>query len=293
MQPAHLRESLAFAGVVVLAVLVARLAIVIGFNRLSAWWQILHGRREPISWRLAALEGWSGMRGFVTLATAIALPASFPQRDLAVLTAFSVVLVTLVLQGPTLAPLIRVLKLDRGDALKDEVANGRSRLADAALVALENESGREAENLRDVYLIQRDSLNDPDGMGRHSAKSWSECGQSTRSALIRIFSCKRNSIGTNSHCFAMTSDGLRRVEPGRDSGSNRNPCCRVTSKDLRLKNVRAVGVCPRAGESFEKKSRGLAAQLLTRPVDGRKKRIWMIRTFDVSHSHNRHVSRNS
>ncbi|HSU30554.1 MAG TPA: cation:proton antiporter [Bryobacteraceae bacterium] len=163
MEPAHLRASLAFAGVVVLAVVVARLAVAISFNRLNSWWERSHRRPEPISWRQAVFEGWSGMRGFVTLATAFALPASFPQRDLAVLTAFSVVLATLVLQGLTLAPLIRLLKLDQGDALKREVANGRSRLASVALAALDDQTGAEVENVRYGYLIQRDATNDPSG----------------------------------------------------------------------------------------------------------------------------------
>jgi monovalent cation/hydrogen antiporter len=174
MDPTHLRESFAFAGAVVLIVVVARLAIVIGFNRLNAWWETSHRRPEPISWREAVLEGWSGMRGFVTLATAVALPASFPQRDLAVLTAFSVVLATLVLQGLTLTPLIRLLKLNQDDALKREVADGRYRMAEAALTVLENQTGPEAANLRDGYLIQRDATNDP--CGAHAVKRRRELG---------------------------------------------------------------------------------------------------------------------
>ena len=54
---------------------------------------------------------WSGMRGIVTLAAALALPEAFPFRDLIVLTAFSVVLGTLALQGLTLGPLLRALDL--------------------------------------------------------------------------------------------------------------------------------------------------------------------------------------
>jgi NhaP-type Na+/H+ or K+/H+ antiporter len=163
MEPAHLRESLMFAGLVVLAVVVARLVIVIGFDRLNAWWELSHRRRKPTSWRPAVLEGWTGMRGFVTLATAIALPASFPQRDLVVLTAFFVVLATLVIQGLTLAPLVRLLKLDEGDALKQEVVNGRCRLAKAAITALESQTGVEADNVRYGYQIQRDAIKDPSG----------------------------------------------------------------------------------------------------------------------------------
>jgi CPA1 family monovalent cation:H+ antiporter len=158
MDPAHLRESLMFAGLVVVAVVIARLAIVIGFDRLNAWWPMLHRRSEATSWRRALLEGWTGMRGLVTLATAIALPASFPQRDLVVLTAFFVVLATLVIQGLTLVPLVRLLKLDGGDDLKHEVANGRCRLANAALRALEGQTGAEADNVRHGYFIQRDAI---------------------------------------------------------------------------------------------------------------------------------------
>jgi CPA1 family monovalent cation:H+ antiporter len=163
MEPAHLRQSLLFAGLVVVAVVVARLVIVIGFDRLNAWWESSRRRPSPTSWRQAVLEGWTGMRGFVTLATAIALPASFPQRDLAVLTAFFVVLATLVLQGLTLTPLVRLLKLEEGEALNQEVTNGRRRLAKAALTALESQTGAEAENVRYGYLIQRDAMKHPSG----------------------------------------------------------------------------------------------------------------------------------
>lgn len=161
MPPNHLKESLLFAGVVVLTVVVTRLVIVIGFNRFNAWWMRSRGHAETASWRQGVLEGWTGMRGFVTLATAIALPASFPQRDLVVLTAFLVVIATLVVQGLTLAPLIRLLKLDEGDALKIEVANGRRLLADAALSSLQDEDGAEADNLRYSYMIQREATKNP------------------------------------------------------------------------------------------------------------------------------------
>jgi CPA1 family monovalent cation:H+ antiporter len=158
MDPAHLKGSLAFAGAVVAAVIITRLVIVLGFDRLNAWWETLHRRPKPASLRRAVFEGWTGMRGFVTLATAIALPASFPQRDLVVLTAFFVVLATLVVQGLTLVPLVRLLKLNDGDSLKHEVATGRCRLASAALKALDGRAGAEADNIRHAYLVQRDAL---------------------------------------------------------------------------------------------------------------------------------------
>jgi monovalent cation/hydrogen antiporter len=96
------------------------------------------------------LVGWAGMRGLVTLATAFALPADFPERDLVVLTAFSVVLATLVIQGATLAPMIHLLKLGRQEEVRDELKAARRSLAEAAFQRLEKEDGIEAEAIRTI-----------------------------------------------------------------------------------------------------------------------------------------------
>jgi len=165
MDPAHLQESFLFAAVVAAAVVIVRLIVVIGADRLHAWWEVLHRRPKPNTGRRAVLEGWTGMRGFVTLATAIALPASFPRRDLVVLTAFFVVLTTLVVQGLTLVPLVRLLKLDEAHALKKEVVKGRYRLANAALNALDGQTGEEADYIRHGYLVRRDAIKQPCGDG--------------------------------------------------------------------------------------------------------------------------------
>ncbi|MBN8898587.1 MAG: sodium:proton antiporter, partial [Rhodospirillales bacterium] len=59
----------------------------------------------------ATLVSWCGMRGIVTLASALALPEAFPARDLILFCAFAVVIVTLVVQGLTLRPLMRILPI--------------------------------------------------------------------------------------------------------------------------------------------------------------------------------------
>ena len=161
MDASRLKEALTFAGLVVVAIIVTRLLVIITFNRLAAWWNRRRHRPEPATLREALLVGWSGMRGFITLATAFALPASFPQRDLVVLTAFAVVLATLVLQGLTLAPLIRLLKLASNDVLNRELIAARANLAGAALALLKNETGPEVENLRYRYAIERDAPSNP------------------------------------------------------------------------------------------------------------------------------------
>ncbi|WP_089165522.1 Na+/H+ antiporter [Caballeronia sordidicola] len=69
------------------------------------------GQRTTIDFKEATIVGWAGMRGVVSLAAALALPESFPQRDLLVFTTFVVIFTTVILQGLTLRPLTRLLRL--------------------------------------------------------------------------------------------------------------------------------------------------------------------------------------
>ncbi len=82
------------------------------------------------------LISWCGMRGIVTLATALSLPETFPQRDIIVFCAFSVTLGTLALQGLTLRPLIERLTLPEDTTVDEEVRGARRETARAALKAL-------------------------------------------------------------------------------------------------------------------------------------------------------------
>ena len=105
--------------------------------------RILHQDVERPPARAILILGWTGMRGVIALAAAIALPqtladgAPFPQRDLIIFLAFSVIFVTLVLQGLTLPPLVRALGLagESGPNLEEEAA--RREIVEAALAHLE------------------------------------------------------------------------------------------------------------------------------------------------------------
>ena len=94
-----------------------------------------------LSPRAALVVGWCGMRGIITLATALALPtggeggAAFPYRDLILLTAFGVVLGTLVIQGLTLRPLLQRLELEDDGMVEREVYLARVETLRAAVAA--------------------------------------------------------------------------------------------------------------------------------------------------------------
>jgi monovalent cation/hydrogen antiporter len=95
-----------------------------------------------LSPRAAAVVAWCGMRGTVTLAAALALPAGhdgvapFPYRDLILFTAFAVVLGTLVVQGMTLRPLMAHLQLADDGAVEGEVRLARVETLRAATSVL-------------------------------------------------------------------------------------------------------------------------------------------------------------
>jgi CPA1 family monovalent cation:H+ antiporter len=114
---------------------------------------------------------WAGMRGIVTLAAALALPAAFPFRDLIVLTAFSVVLGTLALQGLTLGPLLRALDLRDDDPVGHEVGAARARALRAGLARFEHDRSPVAEAVRQEFIAHLGSkdANPEEGEARRFA----------------------------------------------------------------------------------------------------------------------------
>jgi CPA1 family monovalent cation:H+ antiporter len=95
------------------------------------------------SWRHVALVGWTGMRGVVSLAAALALPvvtpsgSGFPGRELILFLTFVVIIVTLVLQGLTLPLLIRVLGVEGDRVSEQEETKARLQANKAALARID------------------------------------------------------------------------------------------------------------------------------------------------------------
>ena len=116
-------------------------------------------RRDPYPpLRIPLVMSWAGMRGVVSLAAALALPAAFPGRDFILLATFAVILVTVIVQGATLAPLIRWLRFERAPAVArstyaEDVA--RVHLVAAQIAAVEELSRTETGEHRHPRLLEQ------------------------------------------------------------------------------------------------------------------------------------------
>jgi CPA1 family monovalent cation:H+ antiporter len=167
----RLWQALGFAGLVLATVIVVRIAWVLVSGKLVRVILNRSRRQEHLpTWREELLMGWCGMRGLVSLAASFALPRDFPGRDLIVLSAFMVVLGTLVLQGLTIQPLLRLLRIPADKSLASELSFARTAMIDAALHSLEGKSGTEISAIRAEYEAARArarDTNDPQGQTEH------------------------------------------------------------------------------------------------------------------------------
>jgi Na+/H+ antiporter len=137
---------------------------------------------ERPSWRLPVVVSWAGARGVVPLAAALSLPltvadgSALPARDLVLLLTTAVIVLTLVVQGFTLGPLVTWSGIAvHPDEIREEKSSARGELAKAALARLEHIAETESaplfliEQLRSSWQARLDRFvastgDDPDGM---------------------------------------------------------------------------------------------------------------------------------
>ncbi len=125
--------------------------------------------KDPVSWKSVLIIAWTGTRGVLSLATALALPLTlhtgraFPQRHLILFLAFVVIFVTLVVQGLTLPLLIKILKLKPDASLEKEQKELLLHMANSTLHYIERDlsvhlNEHTAQELKDRYTLQAEDL---------------------------------------------------------------------------------------------------------------------------------------
>lgn len=157
-------EAILYAVIISVAAILIRLIWIFPGAYIPRWlFKSVRNSEPKPGWRSVLLVGWSGMRGVVSLASALAVPLTltngdaFPHRNLILFITFIVILFTLVLQGLSLSPLIRFLKIETNEKESQQVQALalRVQLAEAVLAYIDTNYHDEAEN-NETYKRVRD-----------------------------------------------------------------------------------------------------------------------------------------
>jgi len=148
-----MEEAIRYALLISVMVILIRIVLVYFTSFVPRWLspQVRARERSPGT-KLPFIIGWAGMRGVVSLASALAIPLvlnngeAFPQRNLILFITFVVILVTLVFQGLTLPIFLRLLKVEEIDdvvPIEEQLESIRLRLAKEAVAHMDRKYAKE------------------------------------------------------------------------------------------------------------------------------------------------------
>ena len=161
MQEYSLAEAVKYALIISGVVIVVRIVLVyltIYVPRML--FKKIQTKESSPGKKLPFIMGWSGMRGVVSLASALAIPLTldeeaFPMRDMILFITFVVILVTLVLQGLTLPWIIKWLKLEEIDIVRPIEEQKESMRLELAKICIEYLDSNYAEEMNHYESIAR------------------------------------------------------------------------------------------------------------------------------------------
>jgi Na+/H+ antiporter len=186
----------------------------------AAWCAVapsLNGATERIA------IGWSGMRGGISLAAALAIPETLPSRDLVVFVAYGAIVITLVLPGLTLAPLLERLGIGGDDEKRRADAEARLRITHAALERLEDVAEREGppehvvDRLRERYESRIERL---EARLEEDAGRGTDVTVSART-LLEMIAAERDVLREMQRERAYPADTLKEIERELDLDESR------------------------------------------------------------------------
>jgi monovalent cation/hydrogen antiporter len=176
---------LGYAAAVAVAVIAARFLWVVPGTYVTAW---TRRKKRPISnpGRASIIIGWSGMRGAVSLAAALALPlttdagSAFPDRELVIFLTFGVILASLVVQGLSFPALLKLIGLEDEGRTEKEENKARIYATEAALARLDELADEDwvrddtLERVRAMFNFRRQRFRsrfDPESDGQIESRS--------------------------------------------------------------------------------------------------------------------------
>jgi Na+/H+ antiporter len=188
-------------------------------------------RRDPAQWRWITVIGWTGLRGIVSLAAALALPledahgAPFPQRAPIIFLTFCVIVITLVGQGLSLFPLLRWLKIGDGEDTEAYETMVRIKALEAGLKRLEGlaESSNVDAEREPIARAVAEYRNRIDHLSRHTGAGHAESAESQVDHHIQeeAIAAERHAIMQLRSEGRIPDDIFRKVQYDLDLASTR------------------------------------------------------------------------
>src|SRR4051812_23446134 len=221
LQAADRARYFVVAGTVLGTVIVVRIAWTMLFNAVVRRRHVRLGFNPPRpmlrpSIGSGLVVSWAGMRGIVSLAAALALPPAFPYRDLIVLTAFAVVLGTLVIQGLTLKPLLRTLNLHDNDPVSSELTVARERALGAGLGSFAHDHSPSAEIARQAFRERLASRGPGSGSAHPSRPTHQDFYRRAVEAARHAVLAMRDNDEIGDDAFHLLEEELDRLEMALD-----------------------------------------------------------------------------
>ena len=169
---ATLSEAITYGLAISVLIMIVRMIWIFPATYLPRFLSRRIRQKESIPhWKAVVLAGWSGMRGVVSLAAALALPLTLPDgtaipfRNMILFITFCVILMTLVVQGLTLPVLIKLFKIPDPDNLEEEERKLKLHLTYSAIEFIESNYGQEdatgdaLHHIKTKYERQMDHIN--------------------------------------------------------------------------------------------------------------------------------------
>lgn len=217
-------EAIFYAVIISILTILIRIVWVFPGAYIPRLFKSVRDKEERPSWRTILLVAWSGMRGVVSLASALAIPltlsnGAFPHRNLILFITFVVILFTLVLQGLSLKPLISFLNIQVTDKESEKVQALalRVQLAESVLAYLDTnyhdqiESNETYRRVRDRYErmieVTRKKL-----VQEESADEGSSFLPLYRQMLVEIVEVRRKELNRFRHAKEYNEELIRERE---------------------------------------------------------------------------------
>ncbi|WON92243.1 Na+/H+ antiporter [Sphingobacterium sp. UGAL515B_05] len=191
-------------------------------------------KEKSPGWKLPLVVGWAGMRGVVSLASALAIPltlydgTAFPHRNLILFITFVVILVTLVFQGLTLPLLIKLIKIEEVDeqaSMEEQIDEIRVRLGKESIAYLDKHYAKEMLEHETIARVKEQIIRSVNASERAKEEDTRAQLSAVRGLynkiMLELLALRRDGLYKIKESKAFDSDVIKEIEYSLDLEESR------------------------------------------------------------------------